>query len=166
MKLSYIVSVLILVITAIAGQSCRSADESLPRTFCGYPLFSRSDAQAQLDEILDSNAFVDLDMSRHVPTPDWGYTEYQIRCCAIFYRFYKKMRVVDNRLVVDGTAADINISERAFDHCNTHLVEWGNLQITKLIAEGYTPEDAVKKIHNVTSESIKRVRVLGLRYLL
>lgn len=160
MKLFHIAAAILLAITASTFQSCSSAEEAAPKNIDGHLLMSRSDAQAQLDDLLDSNAYLDLDMSKHVFNNTREFTDYDILSRAIYYRFYQKTRIENNRVVVDGTAADINISERAFNHCIKGHVEACNRMIVTYMSMGYTPEEAVKKAHHVTPESIARIRVL------
>lgn len=158
MKLSYFVIALLMAMTAMISQSCSSADHVLPEKSQDYALLSRSDAQAQLDELIDSNTFVDLDLANYVPSPKGQISEYEIYQRVIFYRFYKQMRIENNRITVDGTAADLNISERAFNHCMNDLVIKGNEIIADLITQGYAPQAAAKKVHYITPESIELVR--------
>lgn len=161
MKLFHYVAVIILTMATATIQSCSSAEEAIPQKNEGYTLISRSDAQAQLDDLLDTNAYLDLDMSQPLG-PNYGveYSENAILARAIYYRFYQKTRVDNNRIVVDGTAADINVSDRAFEFCKNEVVDKGNEIIVKLLSMGYTPVQAVNKTYHVTPESIARIRTL------
>ena len=160
MKLLNIVAVILFAATALLVQSCSSTEDAIPKNIQGHALLSRSDAQAQLDDLLDTNAFLDLDMSKHIVNTTREFTDYDILVHAIFYRFYQKTRVENNRIVVDGTAADINVSARVFDYCRNSVVNMGNEIIIKYISMGYTPEEAVKKTYHVTPESIAYIRTL------
>lgn len=162
MKLFHILAAAVMTMSAAAFQSCSSvADEPVTKYVDGYALLSRSDAQAQLDDLLDTNAFLDLDMSKPLGNNGSGeYSEDAIIARAIFYRFYQKTRVENNRIVVDGNAADINVSERAFNHCKTQVVDKGNEFIVRLLSMGYSPEHALRNTYQVTPESIARIRDL------
>ncbi len=145
----------------LACQSCTTAAEgSEPRNIEGHVLISRSNAQARLDDLLDNNAYLDLDLSHHIVNTTREFTDYDILQHAVFYRFYQLTGIENNRIVVKGTAADINMSERTFNQCVRNVVDRGNEMIVFYMSMGYTPAEAVKKTYHVTPESIAYIRVL------
>ncbi len=159
-----IVKLFIGIVIAVSGlmiQSCSSANEELLSTSQdGYVLLSRSSAQSQIDDLVANNTYLDYDFASIAPgaTSRRGnmVTEDEVITRVIWYRFFKLEAVENERIVVKGTAEDINISQRAFDHC-MRCVEGTNQFLIGLLSEGYSLKEALSRCHNVTPESIENV---------
>lgn len=161
-----IVKLFIVMMAAASGlmiQSCSSvADDVIAPASSSEDvvLLSRSDAQSQIDELVANNTYLDYDFS--TPTPgltarrDRKVTEDEVITRVIWYRFYKIQAIENNRVVAKGTAEDINISQRAFDHC-LKVQESTNRFLERRMSEGDSFEEAWRDCSGSNPQNIERV---------
>ncbi|MCM1028739.1 MAG: hypothetical protein NC342_00020 [Pseudoflavonifractor sp.] len=162
MRFKNLIIAMAAMVAAIVATGCSSsqADDPLPQQEDYWQVLSRSDAQSQIDELVANNTYLDFDPTvppnRHSRAGKNQVTEDQVICRVIAYRFFKLEAVENGRVVVKGTPEDINVSQRAFDQM-MKSVNLKNQVILQLMSQGYSREDAIKKVHYITPESIEKV---------
>lgn len=158
-----IVKLFIVMMAAVSGlmiQGCSSvADDVISSSREDVVLLSRSDAQSQIDELVANNTYLDYDFTAALGrTSRRGnkVTEDEVITRVIWYRFYKIQTIENNRVVAKGTAADINISQRAFDHC-LKVQESTNRFLERRMSEGDSFEEAWRDCSGSNPQNIERV---------